>query len=1164
VLHGRRPHLLAVMLAVVLSLLGAAGARAAVFNPLAPAFGAPHRVSFDRYSLMVDGRRVPIWGGEFHMFRLPSPALWRDVLEKMRAGGDNTVSLYIDWAYQSPAPGVYDFSGIRDVGRLLTMAERVGLYVIIRPGPYINAELDSGGYPGWLDEEPGAARSSAADYTAAWKGYLSALDPIIARHQITRGGSVILYQIENELYRTENETPYMRALVAKVRADGITIPTDANLFGGLPPGWTGVVDMSGPDEYPQSFNCSQPQNWSGQIALELDTLSTATATESPRTPGFIPEFQGGAFDSWGGTGYANCYTLTGPTFERIANDTATAQGITMRSLYMAYGGTSWGWQAMPGDYSSYDYGAAIDEARELTPKYYENKREAYAAEALTPLTETASGGTPQGSNSDLLYGLRENPVTHTQFIFLRHHDPTSTATASTTLALSTSDGSYPRVPQQAGTAITVHGRDMKMLVADLPLGRAGHLVYSTSELMSAARIGGEQAVVLYGAAGDPGETVLRYRSRPTVSVLEGGVASTWDAARGDLRLNYVHGPLTRVLVHSGRRTVLLVIDNTEDAGRIWLTATAAGPVLAYGPYLIRTAALRRGVLALRGDTSAGFPTGNQAGGATGTSAWSGDMSTPAPRSPLSILAAPVRLRGVTFDGTAVPTRTGAGGVRSGSLAGPPAVSLPVPGGWRFAPEAPEAQPGFDDSRWTVADKLTADSPVQQPVAGPVLDMDDYGFHYGNVWYRGHFTALGTERGVRIDCETGGAPATCSVWLNGHFLTTTVTTGSQTVDFPAGDLRVGQPNVISVLAENSGHNEDEPTATEQQKAPRGLGTAVVLGAVGTVSWRIQGTAGGDHPVDALHGPLNNGGLYGERNGWYEPGFNDSSWRAVTLPDRWSARGVPPGVGWYRASFRLALPPGTDIPVGVRITDPTAQPYEALIFVNGWMMGRYANPLGPQHLFSVPAGVLNVQGTNSVAIAVLSHGSDGSGGGLGTVSLQAYGRYRGGVQTHTSFTLPAAVRRFRCARPTGRLSGAMLGPVRLGMTRARARSLFARHDLRGRRFMDFFCRARGGIRVGYASRAFPRRFRGRAVLILSSNRRYALHGVRVGTRLSRVRRRVHAGLGFHVGRNWWYLASGGRRGRGVFKVRHGVIEEVGIAVPSLVVTRAAGRMFFRGFS
>jgi hypothetical protein len=143
----------------------------------------------------------------------------------------------------------------------------------------------------------------------------------------------------------------------------------------------------------------------------------------------------------------------------------------------------------------------------------------------------------------------------------------------------------------------------------------------------------------------------------------------------------------------------------------------------------------------------------------------------------------------------------------------------------------------------------------------------------------------------------------------------------------------------------------------------------------------------------------------------------------------------------------------------------------------------------------------------------------------------------------------------------------------MTRRHARSLFARVALRGRRYMDFFCPARGGIRAGYpspaASRlvspALRRRLHGRVVLLLTSNRHYALRGVRPGTRLARVARRLHAGRGFHVGRNTWYLVAGGsHHSRGVLKVQHGRIGEIGIVDPRFVRGRRQARAFLRTFT
>src|ERR1041384_1959084 len=168
-----------------------------------PASAASHTITWDQYSLMIDGQRIYLWSGEFHPFRLPSPSLWRDVLQKLKASGYNAVSLYFDWGYHSAKSGVYDFTGVRDMDQVLALAQEVGLYVIARPGPYINAETDGGGFPGWLATLPDRARSDAAGYLAATDEWQVHIDAILARHQLTTGGgTVILYQIENELAST--------------------------------------------------------------------------------------------------------------------------------------------------------------------------------------------------------------------------------------------------------------------------------------------------------------------------------------------------------------------------------------------------------------------------------------------------------------------------------------------------------------------------------------------------------------------------------------------------------------------------------------------------------------------------------------------------------------------------------------------------------------------------------------------------------------------------------------------------------------------------------------------------------------------------------------------------------------------------------------------------
>lgn len=898
-----------------------------------------YRVTWDGYSLFIDGKRLVIWSGEFHYWRLPSPQLWRDVLEKMKAAGFNTVSIYFDWGYHSPKPGVYDFSGIRDVNLLLTITEQVGIYVIARPGPYINAETDAGGFPGWLITQKGRARTSAPDYTAAYRDWLTHIDRILVPHQITHHGNIILYQVENEYTYGTLDPTYMQQLEAKVRADGIDVPldhNDASLKGTWASG-PGAVNLYAFDSYPQGFNCSTPQVWSS-----VPTNFASAHAYSPGTPIFIGEFQGGSFDPWGGPGFDKCRQLTGPDFINVFYKNDLAQGATLVNSYMTYGGTSWGWLPEPGVYSSYDYGAAIDEAGQLTSKYYAMKRIGYMLQAVNSITKTDLATEASVSNSNITLTERVNPDNQTHFFFLLHTDSTSTSNDTFHLTFKGPDGTY-TIPQQPGTALQLNGRDSKILLADYTLGEQ-KLVYSTSELLTQTTIDNRDIAVLYGRPGEAGETVLRYATQPQVQVLFGSATSTYNAANGNLRLNYVHSGLTEVLIHGGKRDLLLLLGTDDVASHIWLDQTQQGPVLSYGPYLVRSATSAGSVLALKGDT---------------------DSATHL------LVFAPQSLKSITWDGQPLTTNVNSIGAYTGDLSGPGQVTLPVLTNWTFKAESPEASPTFDDSNWVQANANK-------------LPMDNYGFHYGDVWYRGRFTSTGNEKELVLDAE-GGANGLYSVWFNGQFLGTQ-SSGNHVFTIPAGSLKAGSTAVISVLVENMGHNEDF-SSNDAHKAARGLVNATLLGSSATLSWKIQGALNGDL-TDATRGPFNNGGLYGERNGWYLPNYDSSNWTQVTLPHRWSANGIPPGIGWYRTNFTLSLPSNMSVPIGLHIADATYH-YRALIFVNGWLVGRYWNTVGPQSTFYLPAGILNTNGKNTVAIAVW--GLDTQGGGLGRVSLTSYGQY-----------------------------------------------------------------------------------------------------------------------------------------------------------------------------
>ncbi|HEY3631543.1 MAG TPA: beta galactosidase jelly roll domain-containing protein, partial [Jatrophihabitantaceae bacterium] len=379
-------------------------------------------------------------------------------------------------------------------------------------------------------------------------------------------------------------------------------------------------------------------------------------------------------------------------------------------------------------------------------------------------------------------------------------------------------------------------------------------------------------------------------------------------------------------------------------------------------HLLRSASTLTGPLALTGDT--------------------------ADAGPVEVWSAPATA--ITWNGKPLPTSATSSGSRLGSLSGAEAVTLPALTNWKHAEETPEAQPSFDDSSWPVADKTTSNSTTPLGTL-PVLIADDYGFHHGDVWYRGHFRGSATATGLLLSAITGRAGA-YSAWVNGTFVGT-ASTSPHTFTFPPGVLHANGDNEVSVLVENMGHNEDYNSADSNKEA-RGLTGAFVAGSpLTSISWRIQGSRGGEDLVDPVRGPMNTGGLYGERAGWSLPGYPDSDWANTTLP----ASDRTPGVSWYRTNVALDLPKGQDTSVGLKLTDDPSRHYRALIFVNGWQLGRYINDTGPQHDYPIPNGILKPNGTNSIAIAVWN--TDGSTGGLGNVSLESFGTYASPLSVST---------------------------------------------------------------------------------------------------------------------------------------------------------------------
>jgi hypothetical protein len=295
-------------------------------------------------------------------------------------------------------------------------------------------------------------------------------------------------------------------------------------------------------------------------------------------------------------------------------------------------------------------------------------------------------------------------------------------------------------------------------VADAKIG-AATLVYSTSEVMTQAAIGGRDVGVLYGRAGSDGETALAFKTKPQIKVLDGQATTSW--SKGILRINYQHHGLLRLLIEGGERPLLLLIGENSATDRIWRQDTAQGPVLLLGSHLLRSAHAEGDTLALTGD---------------------GDADNHA-----EVLAG--QAQRITWNGGPVQVAPTPSGTLAFDLPVPKALTLPALDHWTSREDQPETSPAFDDKGWKQAD-LTASSSVTKPGSLPVLFADDYGFHTGNTWYRGHFSGKAAPSGIKLNVKSGGPAGAFSVWLNGHFLGSVTSNETGAFSFPANLVVAG--------------------------------------------------------------------------------------------------------------------------------------------------------------------------------------------------------------------------------------------------------------------------------------------------------------------------------------------------------------------------------------
>ncbi|MFM2138042.1 MAG: hypothetical protein RJA57_349, partial [Bacteroidota bacterium] len=184
-----------------------------------------HRFTLGKKEFLLDGKPLRLISGEMHPARIPR-AYWRHRIRMAKAMGCNTIAAYIFWNYHELRPGVFDFrSENRDVADFIRICQAEGMWVLLRPGPYVCAEWDFGGIPPYLLQVPDIrVRCRDPRFMNAANRYIEKLSAEIRNLQCDRGGPILMVQIENEYGSYGNDRGYLEALRVAWKRQGITVP----------------------------------------------------------------------------------------------------------------------------------------------------------------------------------------------------------------------------------------------------------------------------------------------------------------------------------------------------------------------------------------------------------------------------------------------------------------------------------------------------------------------------------------------------------------------------------------------------------------------------------------------------------------------------------------------------------------------------------------------------------------------------------------------------------------------------------------------------------------------------------------------------------------------------------------------------------------------------
>ena len=509
---------------VLLTIVGSANTqilRAQVNDHIFPAAAAAKKyIDFDAKGFLINGKRTFLVSAGLEYARIPHQ-LWYDRLLRLKRGGFNCIEIYTFWNFHEPHEGQFDFKGDKDLSAFLKIVKQLGMYSIVRVGPYYCAEWDSGGYPIWLRFKDNViVRSPNAAFEKYMDPFFDRVLSIVNENQINNGGSVILVQLENEhpaSWGTNIPNDYFKHLQEKALAAGVQVPY---FFSGLNHG-------------------NDP---AGNRRLTLDE------PDRPN-PWFTTEFWSVWYNVYGST-QKDADTWGRRTWKIIAH------GGNGYNYYMAHGGTNFDYSNSHEDAASYDYGAAVGQTGDLRPIYYQFKRNGLFARSFEEILENSTSSDAYKNmvtDTAIMVGARHS--VSGDIVFLDHK---SAGNVSVSPVI---DG------QPISTKLTLGPGEILPIVHNFKLTAGVTLNWSLSRVLGISHQGKTTTLVIYGPPQSQADLQLTTADKPVI--LPG---SKPIKVKGNTLLIHTDFDENKPLVYSfrsGTQTIRVLALNAALADRTW-------------------------------------------------------------------------------------------------------------------------------------------------------------------------------------------------------------------------------------------------------------------------------------------------------------------------------------------------------------------------------------------------------------------------------------------------------------------------------------------------------------------------------------------------------------------------------------------------------------------